>query len=73
MGTANGDDEPGRLMDVEEGVATPEDGDEMWTASASTSCSPSSSTTRTCGKVSCTVLREYVDEGRLGVKSGRGF
>jgi 3-hydroxybutyryl-CoA dehydrogenase len=79
------------LMVVEEGVATPEDVDEMWRIFTSAGIPPFRLMDRVGLDVVLAIeehyaavrpglpegprklLRDYVDEGRLGVKSGRGF
>jgi 3-hydroxybutyryl-CoA dehydrogenase len=79
------------LMVVEEGVATPEDVDEMWRIFTSAGIPPFRLMDRVGLDVVLaieehyaavrpglpegprTLLRDYVDQGRLGVKSGRGF
>jgi 3-hydroxybutyryl-CoA dehydrogenase len=79
------------LMVVEEGVATPEDVDEMWRIFTRPGIAPFELMDRVGLDVVLaieehyaevrpglpegprTLLRRYVDEGRLGVKSGGGF
>jgi 3-hydroxybutyryl-CoA dehydrogenase len=79
------------LMVVEEGVAAPEDVDEMWRIFTRPGIAPFELMDRVGLDVVLaieehyaevrtglpegprTLLRRYVDEGRLGVKSGRGF
>jgi 3-hydroxybutyryl-CoA dehydrogenase len=79
------------LMVVEEGVARPEDVDEMWTIFTRAGIPPFKLMDRVGLDVVLAIeehyadvrtglpeapralLREYVDDGRLGVKSGRGF
>jgi 3-hydroxybutyryl-CoA dehydrogenase len=79
------------LMVVEEGVATPEDVDEMWTIFTRPGIPPFRLMDRVGLDVVLAIeehyadvrtgipegprelLRRYVDEGRLGVKSGGGF
>jgi 3-hydroxybutyryl-CoA dehydrogenase len=79
------------LMVVEEGVASPEDVDEMWRIFTRPGVAPFELMDRVGLDVVLaieehyadvrpgipegprTLLRQYVDEGRLGVKSGRGF
>ena len=79
------------LMVVEEGVATPEDIDEMWRIFTRPGIPPFELMDRVGLDVVLaieehyadvrtglpegprTLLRTYIDEGRLGVKSGRGF
>jgi 3-hydroxybutyryl-CoA dehydrogenase len=79
------------LMVVEEGVASPEDVDEMWRIFVAAGIPPFRLMDRVGLDVVLaieehyadvrdgipegprTLLRQYVDEGRLGVKSGRGF
>jgi 3-hydroxybutyryl-CoA dehydrogenase len=63
------------LMVVAEGVATPEDVDGMWMIFTKPGIPPF--TTRRCVTASrpnrAKLLQEYIDDGKLGVKSGRGF
>jgi 3-hydroxybutyryl-CoA dehydrogenase len=79
------------LMVVEEGVATPEDVDEMWRIFTGAGVPPFRLMDRVGLDVVLAIeehyaevrpgipegprelLRRYIDEGRLGVKSGRGF
>jgi 3-hydroxybutyryl-CoA dehydrogenase len=79
------------LMVVEEGVATPEDVDEMWRIFTRPGVAPFELMDRVGLDVVLaieehyadvragipegprTLLRRHIDEGRLGVKSGRGF
>jgi 3-hydroxybutyryl-CoA dehydrogenase len=79
------------LMVVEEGVATPEDVDEMWNIFTRPGIPPFRLMDRVGLDVVLNIeehyaavregipegprklLREYTDQGRLGVKSGRGF
>ena len=79
------------LMVVEEGVATPEDVDEMWTIFTKPGIPPFRLMDRVGLDVVLNIeehyasvrpglpegprklLRQYIDQGRLGVKSGRGF
>ena len=79
------------LMVVEEGVATPEDVDEMWRIFTRPGVAPFELMDRVGLDVVLAIeehyadvrsglpegprklLRQYVEEGRLGVKSGRGF
>jgi 3-hydroxybutyryl-CoA dehydrogenase len=79
------------IMVVEEGVADPEDVDEMWRIFTSAGVPPFRLMDRVGLDVVLAIeehyadvrpglpeeprrlLREYIDEGRLGVKSGRGF
>jgi 3-hydroxybutyryl-CoA dehydrogenase len=79
------------IMVVEEGVADPEDVDEMWRIFTASGVPPFRLMDRVGLDVVLAIeehyasvrpelpeaprrlLREYIDEGRLGVKSGRGF
>jgi 3-hydroxybutyryl-CoA dehydrogenase len=79
------------IMVVEEGVADPEDVDEMWRIFTSAGVPPFRLMDRVGLDVVLAIeehyadvrpglpeeprrlLREYIDQGRLGVKSGRGF
>jgi 3-hydroxybutyryl-CoA dehydrogenase len=79
------------LMVVEEGVAGPEDVDEMWRIFTRPGIAPFELMDRVGLDIVLAIeehyadvrdgipegprklLREYVDDGRLGVKSGRGF
>ena len=79
------------LMVLDEGVATPEDVDEMWRIFTSAGVPPFRLMDRVGLDVVLAIeehyasvrdglpegprrlLREYIDQGRLGVKSGRGF
>jgi 3-hydroxybutyryl-CoA dehydrogenase len=79
------------IMVVEEGVADPEDVDEMWRLFTASGVPPFRLMDRVGLDVVLAIeehyasvrpelpeaprrlLREYIDEGRLGVKSGRGF
>ena len=79
------------LMVVEEGVATPEDVDDMWRIFTAAGVPPFRLMDRVGLDVVLAIeehyasvreglpegprklLREYIDHGRLGVKSGRGF
>jgi 3-hydroxybutyryl-CoA dehydrogenase len=79
------------LMVVQEGVATPEDVDEMWKIFTRPGIPPFRLMDRVGLDVVLSIeehyasvrpglpegprelLREYIDQGRLGVKSGRGF
>jgi 3-hydroxybutyryl-CoA dehydrogenase len=79
------------LLVVQEGVATPEDVDEMWTIFTRPGIPPFRLMDRVGLDVVLNIeehyasvrpglpegprelLREYIDQGRLGVKSGRGF
>ena len=78
-------------MVVEEGVASPEDIDEMWRIFTRPGIPPFALMDRVGLDVVLAIeehyasiragipegprrlLREYIDQGRLGVKSGRGF